>query len=254
MAILNTSIYIIVVILLISITKRSQTPFRRWLPAAMAAPTPVSSLVHSRTLVTAGIYLRYRFNIPFNNKNVIAFLLFTSVLTRYIGSRSALKEQDLKKIIAFSTLRQLGLIFISFSSLFIGLIFFHLLSHAFFKSLMFIKVGMIIISSNSQIINQQKIDPLNKASVILLFIRVINLIRIIFIRGFYSKDFTVITSNTIYIFFVIVIMYVLSISLMYSIRLLRILIYSTNLIIKFNKISTRFNIKYFIGILLFGKL
>nr|ARA90996.1 NADH dehydrogenase subunit 5 [Hishimonoides recurvatis] len=129
-------------IIISSFTKSAQIPFSSWLPAAMAAPTPVSSLVHSSTLVTAGVYLLIRFFnylIYYNS-----WFLLISILTMLMSSLCANYEFDLKKIIALSTLSQLGLMM---SCLFMGLVdfsFFHLLSHAMFKSLLFLCSGIII--------------------------------------------------------------------------------------------------------------
>nr|WRK21460.1 NADH dehydrogenase subunit 5 [Hecalus sp.] len=129
-------------IIISSFTKSAQIPFSSWLPAAMAAPTPVSSLVHSSTLVTAGVYLLIRFfhSTIFLND----FFLFLSMMTMIMSSLCANYEFDLKKIIALSTLSQLGLMM---SCLFMGLVdfsYFHLLSHAMFKSLLFLCSGIMI--------------------------------------------------------------------------------------------------------------
>jgi len=112
-----------ILILLASITKRAQIPFSSWLPAAIAAPTPVSALVHSSTLVTAGVYLLIRFFyvIP----NFIWFLLIIlGCLTIFMSGLGANFEIDLKKIIALSTLSQLGLIIGILSVGFLKLTFF----------------------------------------------------------------------------------------------------------------------------------
>jgi NADH-ubiquinone oxidoreductase chain 5 len=91
-------------------TKRAQVPFSAWLPAAIAAPTPVSSLVHSSTLVTAGIYLISRFNVLFINLTLKKLTITTALRTSLIAGIFACKESDIKKIVAISTLSQLGLI------------------------------------------------------------------------------------------------------------------------------------------------
>ena len=137
--------FIILSILIAAITKRAQIPFSRWLPAAMAAPTPVSALVHSSTLVTAGVFLTIRF-FPFLNTlpSFSSILFFTSSLTIFMAGMSALTECDIKKIIALSTLRQLGVIILSLSLGFPKLAFFHLITHALFKALLFICAGSII--------------------------------------------------------------------------------------------------------------
>lgn len=182
---------IIFFIILAAITKRAQIPFSSWLPAAIAAPTPVSSLVHSRTLVTAGVYLLIRFRPAIHyNCNYSYFLLFISRATMFIAGLGANFEFDLKKIIALSTLRQLGLII---RILFFGsydLAFFHLLTHALFKALLFICAGNIIhISFNCQDIrfigSIVKFLPLTCS-----FFSISNfaLCGLPFLSGFYSKD------------------------------------------------------------------
>merc|ERR1712071_542061 len=114
------------------ITKRAQIPFSAWLPAAMAAPTPVSALVHSSTLVTAGVYLILRNNYYIARGGWSSGLLFLGLLTMTMAGVSALFEVDMKKVIALSTLMQPFLAF------------FHLISHAYFKAMLFMAAGSII--------------------------------------------------------------------------------------------------------------
>nr|YP_010946694.1 NADH dehydrogenase subunit 5 [Malaccina sinica]WGO57412.1 NADH dehydrogenase subunit 5 [Malaccina sinica] len=130
-------------VILAGMTKSAQIPFSSWLPAAMAAPTPVSALVHSSTLVTAGVYLLIRFNIVFD-EYMSSFLLFISVLTMFMAGLGANFEYDLSKIIALSTLSQLGLMMSILSLGFSNLAFFHLLTHALFKALLFMCAGVMI--------------------------------------------------------------------------------------------------------------
>jgi NADH-ubiquinone oxidoreductase chain 5 len=134
-------LFVIIIVVIAGITKSAQIPFSAWLPAAMAAPTPVSSLVHSSTLVTAGVYLLIRFNYIIGINEA---LFSTGVFTIFISGLGANFEIDLKKIIALSTLSQLGLIIITLSMGFYELSFFHLMTHAIFKSLLFLCAGVFI--------------------------------------------------------------------------------------------------------------
>jgi len=114
------------------------------LPAAIAAPTPVSSLVHSSTLVTAGVYLLIRHELLFLSNKFTFYMIIIGTLTIILASVSALFETDLKKIVALSTLRQLGIIFLRLGLGRYIIRYFHLLTHAFFKALLFLCTGAII--------------------------------------------------------------------------------------------------------------
>jgi NADH-ubiquinone oxidoreductase chain 5 len=159
------------------------------LPAAIAAPTPVSSLVHSSTLVTAGVYLLIRFNFALSNK-IILFLLFIGTITIFIAGLGANFEFDLKKIIALSTLRQLGLIIRILALGEYKLRFFHLLRHALFKATLFICAGCIIHNVN----NCQDIrfigSLVKQIPLTCCFFNISNLslCGFPFLAGFYSKD------------------------------------------------------------------
>ena len=131
---------LIFLLLISASTKRAQIPFCAWLPAAMAAPTPVSRLVHSSTLVTAGAYLLFR-SFRRSSSDLIFFL---GLLTIGLARVRAISEIDIKKIVALSTLSQVGLIFTSLGLNLIDSSFFHLLVHAYLKAILFISVGRII--------------------------------------------------------------------------------------------------------------
>lgn len=171
------------------LTKRAQFPFRAWLPSAMAAPTPISSLVHSSTLVTAGVYMLIRFHYLLVTNEFTKFLLIISLITIFIAGVAALKEYDLKRVIALSTLGQLGFIILILSVGFPQVAFFHLLIHALFKALLFICAGSIIHRGTGvqdlRKIGNMGVDSFTKVS---LNIAIFNLIGLPFTSGFYSKD------------------------------------------------------------------
>lgn len=171
-------------------TKRAQIPFRAWLPAAMAAPTPVSSLVHSSTLVTAGVYLLLR-NITWVNSFIfINVLFFIGCITIVIARLSAINEKDIKKMVALSTLSQLGLIIIGVGLGRFKIAFIHLIIHAFFKAIIFVSTGNLIhLSQSYQSVKNTGIifcsSPVNSSIVIISSIRLIGLP---FIAAFFSKE------------------------------------------------------------------
>nr|WOA00249.1 NADH dehydrogenase subunit 5 [Phascolosoma sp. f LL-2023] len=132
-------------ILIAAMTKSAQLPFSSWLPAAMAAPTPVSALVHSSTLVTAGVFLLIRFY-PFLSLSSMfnPILLVAATATLTMAGLAAMAETDLKKIIALSTLSQLGVMMTSLALGLVNVAFFHLLTHAMFKALLFMGAGSFL--------------------------------------------------------------------------------------------------------------
>nr|QNG56178.1 NADH dehydrogenase subunit 5 [Cucujus sp. MJ-2020] len=211
-----------ILVILAALTKSAQIPFSSWLPAAMAAPTPVSSLVHSSTLVTAGVYLLIRFNFCFS-ENLKLILLLIASLTMFMSGLGASFEFDLKKIIALSTLSQLGLML---SILALGeyiLAFYHLLTHALFKALLFMCAGNIIHNlGGCQDIRLMggliKFMPLTCA-----FFSMSNfsLCGIPFMSGFYSKDLIVEIMSMQYLnVFIYMVFYVsIGLTMCYSIRL-----------------------------------
>nr|YP_010044328.1 NADH dehydrogenase subunit 5 [Kallima paralekta]QPF23478.1 NADH dehydrogenase subunit 5 [Kallima paralekta] len=179
-----------ILVILAAMTKSAQIPFSSWLPAAMAAPTPVSALVHSSTLVTAGVYLLIRFNMLLVDMFFFKFLLLMSSLTMFMSGICANYEFDLKKIIALSTLSQLGLMMSILSMGYGDLAFFHLLTHAMFKALLFMCAGVII----HMMVDNQDIRMMGGISVYIpltsLCMNISNLALcgIPFLAGFYSKD------------------------------------------------------------------
>lgn len=181
-----------VLIILGRITKRAVIPFSAWLPEAMAAPTPVSSLVHSSTLVTAGVYVLIRFGAvcgAFCRYFLMAFSLITVVMA---GIR-AVSLVDAKKVVALSTLRQVRLIMLAIRVGAVGVAFFHLLVHAFFKALIFLCLGRVIFYSGGV----QDVRFLGSLILkiplvfVLLLISNLALVGFPFLSGYYSKELIV---------------------------------------------------------------
>nr|YP_010716204.1 NADH dehydrogenase subunit 5 [Parnassius davydovi]WDE75953.1 NADH dehydrogenase subunit 5 [Parnassius davydovi] len=179
-----------VLLIIAAMTKSAQIPFSSWLPAAMAAPTPVSALVHSSTLVTAGVYLLIRFNLLLIDMFFFKLLLLLSGLTMFMAGISANYEFDLKKIIALSTLSQLGLMMSILSMGLPELAFFHLLTHAMFKALLFMCAGVIIhmMNDNQDIRFMGGISMYIPMTSLCMNISNLALCGIPFLAGFYSKD------------------------------------------------------------------
>nr|AVE15617.1 NADH dehydrogenase subunit 5 [Caliris sp. JZ-2017] len=213
---------ILMMVVLAGMTKSAQIPFSAWLPAAMAAPTPVSALVHSSTLVTAGVYLLIRFNKAFPDW-LMSFLLVISVLTMFMSGLGANFEFDLKKIIALSTLSQLGLMMSIISLGYSELAFFHLLTHAMFKALLFMCAGVVIHNMK----NFQDIRFMGNLSTSLpltstcLMISNFALCGFPFMAGFYSKDMIleIMSFKSFNMFMYYMYMFSTGLTVMYSFRL-----------------------------------
>nr|UYI30951.1 NADH dehydrogenase subunit 5 [Ceratosoma sp. HG0001] len=136
---------VILMLCIAALTKSAQFPFSSWLPAAMAAPTPVSALVHSSTLVTAGIFMIIRLSYSLSlDQSICTMLLMCGSVTCLLGGWAATFENDIKKIIALSTLSQLGVMVFSLGMNLPSLSLFHLYTHALFKALLFLAAGHIL--------------------------------------------------------------------------------------------------------------
>lgn len=179
------------IIIVAGCTKRAQIPFSRWLPAAMAAPTPVSALVHSSTLVTAGVFLLIRFY-PFLHSCSYfnSTLLFLAVITILIAGIRATTECDIKKIIALSTLSQLGVMITSLGLGSPSIALFHIITHALFKALLFICAGQLIADHyhGQDLRWMGNLNLQNPVATSRILIANMALCGLPFLAGFYSKD------------------------------------------------------------------
>lgn len=190
---------------ILAFTKRAQWPFFSWLPAAIAAPTPVSALVHSSTLVTAGVWILIRFNI--NTIILLNIVIAVGVATLFIARLSALIEKDIKKVVALSTLSQLGLIIFSLGTrTFWG--FLHIITHALAKANLFIIVGTFM----NNFYSEQDIRSISNYRAFFLnvcmFLVIFSLVGLVFSSMFFTKEAIFLkkslTSNRLFIFVVVV--------------------------------------------------
>lgn len=209
------------------------------MPAAIAAPTPISSLVHSSTLVTAGVFLVIRFSRFFSSiSSIKTIILIRGLITIIFAGIIALLEKDLKKVVALSTLRHLGLIMTRCALVGPLFGFFHLIIHAIFKALLFINMGYLIIRRGHN--QDRRLLRLNSDYLtISVTFRLFRIIGFYFFNGFLSKDLIIFTSlsarnKNLLLLVVIFLGFCLTVS--YSIRFfLRLFSYFKNVQIRLRK-------------------
>lgn len=171
------------------IGKSAQFPLHVWLPDAMAGPTPVSALIHAATMVAAGIYLLLRIEFLFTSQALALIALLGAGMGLYAGF-CALVQRDIKKILAYSTLSQLGYMAAAFGLGMPGIALFHLMTHAFFKALMFLGSGSVIHSCHHEqdIFNYGGLRKRMPITAYTFLIGVLAISGVCFLSGYFSKD------------------------------------------------------------------
>lgn len=171
--------------------KSAQLPLFTWLPDAMAGPTPVSALIHAATMVTAGIYMIVRSNILFTLAPfTLNFITFVGITTALVAGGIAIYQNDIKKVLAYSTVSQLGMMFMALGlGAFSGAMF-HLTTHAFFKALLFLGAGSVIhaLGGEQDIRKMGGLKSKIKFTYILFLLGTLAIVGLPPFSGFFSKD------------------------------------------------------------------
>nr|AOR87398.1 NADH dehydrogenase subunit 5 [Cordyceps militaris]UYL26229.1 NADH dehydrogenase subunit 5 [Cordyceps militaris]UYL26256.1 NADH dehydrogenase subunit 5 [Cordyceps militaris] len=191
---INENIITIIGICLLigAMAKSSQVGLHIWLPMAMEGPTPVSALIHAATMVTAGVYLLIRSSplIEYSS-TVLLICLWLGAITTVFSSLIGLFQQDIKKIIAYSTMSQLGMMVIAIGLSSYNIAIFHLVNHAFYKGLLFLGAGAVIhaVADNQDLRRYGGLISFLPLTYTVILIASLSLVAFPFMTGFYSKDF-----------------------------------------------------------------
>jgi len=190
---INENIVTIIGICLVigAMAKSSQVGLHVWLPMAMEGPTPVSALIHAATMVTAGVYLLMRASplIEYSS-TVLIICLWLGAITTIFSSLIGLFQQDIKKVIAYSTMSQLGMMVIAVGLSSYNIALFHLVNHAFYKGLLFLGAGAVIhaVSDNQDFRRYGGLRAFLPLTYSVMLIASLSLVAFPFMTGFYSKD------------------------------------------------------------------
>jgi NADH-ubiquinone oxidoreductase chain 5 len=226
---INENIIILIGICLLigAMAKSSQIGLHVWLPMAMEGPTPVSALIHAATMVTAGVYLLMRASPLIEYSSTVLILcLWVGAITSVFSSLVGLFQQDIKKVIAYSTMSQLGMMVIAVGLSSYNIALFHLINHAFYKGLLFLAAGSVIhaVGDNQDFRRYGGLRLFLPLTYSVMLIASLSLVAFPFMTGFYSKDFILESSygqfyfSSISVYFIAVIAAVFT--TLYSVKVL----------------------------------
>jgi len=171
--------------------KSAQVPLHVWLPDSMEGPTPISALIHAATMVTAGIFMVARMSPLFElSETALAMVLFVGATTAFFTGLIGIVQYDIKRVVAYSTLSQLGYMTVALGVSAYSAAVFHLMTHAFFKALLFLAAGSVIIGMHHEQ-DMRKMGGLRKYMPVTYWTSVIGTLALVgtpFFSGFYSKD------------------------------------------------------------------
>ena len=193
--------------------KSAQLFLHTWLPDAMEGPTPVSALIHAATMVTAGIFLVARCSPLFEmSPSILSFITIIGASTAFFAATVALVQNDIKRIVAYSTCSQLGYMFVALGSGAYQIAIFHLFTHAFFKALLFLGSGSVIhaVSDEQDIRKMGGLYKLIPFTWVVMLIGTLGLTGAPLMSGYYSKDgiieaaFVSQTEGNLYAFYLLV--------------------------------------------------
>jgi len=187
----NTYTWIAICFFIGAMGKSAQIPLYTWLPDAMAGPTPVSALIHAATMVTAGIYMIARSSALYNLAPLaLNFITIIGLLTAIIAASIAIKQNDIKKVLAYSTVSQLGFMFLAIGCGAYTTAVFHVMTHAFFKALLFLGSGSVIhaMGGEQDISKMGGLGKKMRITQLTFFIGCVAIAGIPPFAGFFSKD------------------------------------------------------------------
>jgi NADH-ubiquinone oxidoreductase chain 5 len=217
----SESVIIIIGICLLigAMAKSSQVGLHVWLPMAMEGPTPVSALIHAATMVTAGVYLLIRVSPLIEYSSLVLLLcLWLGAITTVFSSLIGLFQQDIKKVIAYSTMSQLGMMVIAVGLSSYNIALFHLVNHAFYKGLLFLGAGAVIhaVADNQDFRKYGGLISYLPLTYSVMLIASLSLVAFPFMTGFYSKDFIIESAFGKYYISSIAVYYIASIGAMFT--------------------------------------